>query len=136
MSRIERYRRLPARAGGGELDLLVAEGPIARMVGLLAERELPPRVALVIPRCASVHCVGMRFAIDVAFVRWPPPADTVDVLAVAHGVRPWRFARVRRREHGLPRREVGAIELAAGEAASLGLEAGASLTLAGPGRAS
>lgn len=131
MSRIERYPRRRARAPGGELDLLVAQGTIARMVGLLAERELAPGVGLVIARCDSVHCVGMRFAIDVAFVRWPPPGEAVEVLAVAPEVRPWRLARVRRREHGLRRREVGAIELAAGRAAQLGLEPGAMLSLSG-----
>jgi uncharacterized membrane protein (UPF0127 family) len=129
-SRGERHPRRRARAPGGELvDLLLAEGARARMVGLLGRDGLPPRTGLLIPRCDSVHTVGMRFAIDVAFVRWPAPTGRVDVLAVTPQLRPWRLARIRRRGRGFGRKEVAALELAAGQAAALGLEAGAALEL-------
>ncbi len=59
----------------------------ARAVGLLGRRGLPPHRALFFPRCGCIHTFGMRFALDLVFVR----ADgTVD--AVRRGVRPWRIA--------------------------------------------
>ncbi len=130
VSRGERHPRRRARAPGGEaVDLLLAEGARARLVGLIGRDGLPPRTGLLIPRCDSVHTVGMRFPLDVVFVRWPAPGRRVEVLAVRSQLRPWRLARVRRRGHGLARREVAALELASGQAAVLGLEAGAALEL-------
>ena len=99
------------------------------MVGLLGRDGLPPLTGLLIPRCDSVHTVGMRFTIDVAFVRWPASEGCVDVLSVTPQLRPWRLARIRRRGHGLGRKQVAALELAAGQAAELGLEAGTTLVL-------
>jgi len=72
---------------------------------------------------------GMRWPIDVVFVRWPPPDRRVEVLAARPELRPWRLARVRRRTLGLRRREVAALELAAGSARRMGLHAGAALEL-------
>jgi len=115
--------------GGQPVDLLLAEGVRARTVGLLGRDGLPPRTGLIIPGCASVHTVGMRFAIDVAFVRWPSPDGRVEVLAVRPGVRPWRMARIRRRGRGLPTKQVAALELAGGQAAELELEPGSALDL-------
>lgn len=42
----------------------------SRLLGLarLRERDLPPRSALLIPRCRSVHTFGMRFPLDVLFL--------------------------------------------------------------------
>lgn len=123
MSRIEAYPRRGARAGADTpFELLLAQGPRARMVGLLGNRELDPGLALLIPRCDSVHTVAMRFALDIAFVRWPPPSDDeLEVLAVRADIRPGRMAGFKRRRVGLRRREVGALELAAGGAARLGI---------------
>ena len=68
-----------------EYDL--AGGFWARTVGLLGRRGMPPRRALFLPHCGCVHIFGMRFTLDLVFVR----ADgTVD--AVRRGVRPWRIA--------------------------------------------
>ena len=119
-----------ALAPGGEaVDLLLAEGIRARTVGLLGRDGLGPRTGLIIPRCNSVHTVGMRFTIDVAFVRWPSPDGRVEVLAVRPGVRPWRMARIRRRGRGLRTKHVGALELAAGQAAELEIEPGTALEI-------
>ncbi len=135
-SRGSDHPRRRARAPGGEsVDLLVTQGARARLVGLLGRDGLPPRTGLLIPRCDSVHTVGMRFAIDVAFVRWPAPDGRVDVLAVTPRLRPWRLGRIRRRGRGLAGRQIAALELAAGQAAQLGLEVGAALEIEdGPAR--
>jgi len=47
---------------------LVARSFRDRMVGLLAHRALPQGEALVLPRCSSIHTLGMRFPIDAVFV--------------------------------------------------------------------
>lgn len=126
MSRVHDYSRRHARAGAGiDFDLLLADGAWARTVGLLADRRLDVGIGLLIPRCASVHTVGMRFAIDVCFVCWPPPeAERVEVLSVRENLRPGRAARLARGGAGPRRRDVGALELAAGEAGRLGIVAG------------
>ena len=80
----------------------IAGGFWARAVGLLGRRCMPPGRALFFPHCGCVHTFGMRFALDLVFVR----ADgTVD--AVRRGVRPWRIARG-------TRRSAAVYELAAG----------------------
>jgi hypothetical protein len=62
-----RLRRLP------HVDLLgerfpLAVSPLSRMLGLaLLDRELAGP-GLLIPRCGSVHTVGMRFPLDVLFL--------------------------------------------------------------------
>ena len=66
----------------------------------------------------------MRFAIDVAFVRHE--GGRLRVVAVRERVRPFRLARVR----GAPEGEIGALELAAGEARRLGLRPGSRLPAA------
>jgi hypothetical protein len=76
-----------------------------------------------IPRCASIHTFGMRFAIDVAFISWPAsgrPAGGIHVLAVREHVVPRRLARLPLRERTAGRREIAALELPAGQAGDLG----------------
>jgi hypothetical protein len=62
-----RLESLPRRVVGG-LEVPVADGFRARLLGLA---RLDPAVAgpgLLIPRCAAVHTFGMRFALDVYFL--------------------------------------------------------------------
>ena len=40
----------------------------ARLLGLAGLREMPPRSALLMPRCSSVHTFWMRFPIHVLFL--------------------------------------------------------------------
>lgn len=63
-----RLRRLPSRPlpGGGTVYEATTFG--ARLLGLAWLRELPPGCALLLPDCRSVHTLGMRFALDVAFL--------------------------------------------------------------------
>ena len=42
--------------------------PWDRLRGLLGRRGLAPGEAMAFPRCNAVHTLGMRFAIDVAFL--------------------------------------------------------------------
>ena len=67
------------------MRLFVARAPLARLLGLAFLARAPPRCALLIPRCRSVHTAGMRFALDLVFL------DRAGrVLRVARGVPPWR----------------------------------------------
>lgn len=52
----------------GGIRVYVARGVRARLLGLALVRGLPRDVALLIPRCRSVHTFGMRFALDLIFL--------------------------------------------------------------------
>ena len=92
----------------------------SRLRGLIGRRSLAPGEALLIPRCGSVHTVGMRFAIDVAFIR----GDTV--IALRERVPPCRVVRA----SGVAGRATSALELSAGEARRLGIRPGSRLPAA------
>ncbi|CAB5691634.1 Uncharacterized ACR, COG1430 [Delftia tsuruhatensis] len=82
-----------------------------RARGLLWRAPLQSQQGLWITRCASIHTVGMAYAIDVAFLD-----EEGRVLRVCAHVAPWRF-----------RWRLGAsevLELRAGQARALGIEAG------------
>lgn len=59
------------RAGAGTLfrDARRPVGFLARARGLLGTAALPPDSALWFDRCAAIHMFGMRYAIDLAFLR-------------------------------------------------------------------
>ena len=63
-----RLERLPAVALAGGLRLRVADRASARCAGLAGLRAMPPRTALLIPRCRSVHTFGMRFGLDLIWL--------------------------------------------------------------------
>jgi uncharacterized protein len=110
--------------GGPRFEVHVADRPWKRLVGLALVDRPPDGRGLLIPRCASIHTFGMRFAIDVAFLAWPAsrrPTGPIDVLAVRERVVPRRLARLPLRERPAARREVAALELPAGGAADLGV---------------
>jgi uncharacterized membrane protein (UPF0127 family) len=94
----------------------VARNPIARMRGLLGHRGLAQGEGLLLQPAGSIHTFFMRFPIDAVFL----DGDR-RVLRVASDVRPWRAAGAKNS------REV--LELAAGEAARVGLVAGEVLRL-------
>jgi uncharacterized membrane protein (UPF0127 family) len=119
--------RVSAR-GSQALDAWVARGPVGRLLGLAGLACLPPGNALLIPRCASVHTVAMRFALDVAFLAWPPVSGSCEVLATHHGLPGMRIVGVGLRGA----RSTAALEAPAGVLVALGVRAGARVTVAGP----
>jgi uncharacterized membrane protein (UPF0127 family) len=70
-------------------SIRVAETGLSRIVGLLGESHLPPGDGLLIVPSQGVHTMGMRFAIDVAFLdgQW-------NVIAIRRDLRPFRMTRV------------------------------------------
>ncbi len=78
------------RAGSGECLVPAATRTTnawERMRGLLGRPPLATGEGLLIDRCPSVHTVGMRYAIDLAFLDrgWR-------VLGMVHALGPLRFA--------------------------------------------
>ena len=110
-------------AEGGTLDVAVAEGFGLRLVGLAGLASIEPGFALLLPECRSVHTFGMRFAIDVVFVRREPGRSDARVLSVVQFVQPMRI--VRTHSNG----PVSALELGAGEARRRGIAAKSMLRL-------
>lgn len=107
----------PARLfmGGAEIaPVAVCETLTERVVGLLGKDGISG--ALLIPRCKSVHTIGMRFAIDVIYVR--ENGIVVDVATM----RPWRIGKARRKASFV-------LEAEAGFAEALGIEPEAAISL-------
>jgi uncharacterized protein len=64
------------------MEVRTARG-LGRLIGLALRRDRG--VALLLPRCRSVHTFGMRFALDLV---WLDGAG--EVVRVDRGVPPWR----------------------------------------------
>jgi uncharacterized membrane protein (UPF0127 family) len=79
-----RFAGLPTATIGG-LEVPVVAGLRARLLGLAGLELEAAGPGLLIPRCASVHTFGMRFALDLVFLdeRWR-------ALAVRRSVPPRR----------------------------------------------
>jgi uncharacterized membrane protein (UPF0127 family) len=83
------------------MEIVVARG-LRRLVGLIGRRDWPVGVALEIPRCRSVHTVGMRFALDLVWLD-----SERSVVRVDWAVRPWRVRSCRGARSVLELRAVG-----------------------------
>ena len=81
----------------------VAEEVSARIRGLLGRDGLEG--GLLLPHCRSVHTLGMRFPIDVAFLD-----RRGKVVAVVAPMRRWRLGRTRFRASQVLEAEAGAFE--------------------------
>jgi uncharacterized protein len=81
-----RLRHLPRRRVLG-LEVPVALGPRARLLGLAHLDRNSAARGLLIPRCASVHTFGMRFKLDIFFL-----GDGDEVLDVRRCVPPRRVS--------------------------------------------
>jgi uncharacterized membrane protein (UPF0127 family) len=75
----------------------------ARLRGLLGREGLEG--ALLLPHCRSVHTLGMRFAIDVAFLN-----RHGKVVAVVTPMRRWRLGRSRLRARSVLEAQAGSFE--------------------------
>lgn len=59
---------LPGRELEGGRRVAEASTRAARLAGLARLDAMPPATALHLPRCRSVHTVGMRFALDLIWL--------------------------------------------------------------------
>jgi len=94
----------------------LARDPYSRMRGLLGRGGLAEGEGLLLQPAASIHTFFMRFAIDAVFL----DAER-RIVRIASDVRPWRAAAAKRSR--------AVLELAAGEAARVGLQPGHLLQL-------
>lgn len=63
-----------------------AANPFSRMRGLLGTTSLPSKHALWLRPCASIHTIGMRYAIDALFLD-----KKKRVVKVAENIKPMRL---------------------------------------------
>ncbi|MEB3221668.1 MAG: DUF192 domain-containing protein [Candidatus Sericytochromatia bacterium] len=90
----------------------VADTWASRLVGLLGTPALAPGDGLLLVPCNAVHMLGMRYAIDVAYLDGQGL-----VVSLTHQLRPGRV--------GWPVRGARAVlELSAGRLAEVGVQAG------------
>jgi uncharacterized protein len=94
----------------------LARDTYSRMRGLLGRSGLAKGEGLLLQPAGSIHTFFMRFPIDAVFLD-----RERRVLHIASGVKPWRTAAARRAK--------AVLELAAGEAARVGLRPGNVLRL-------
>jgi uncharacterized protein len=99
---------------------VIVTSMLPRMKGLLGRKELPAGDGIYLSPASSIHMFFMRFAIDAVFVD-----RELVVRKVVRDLKPWRIASARGSR--------SVFELAAGEAASRGIEAGQRLRLGDPG---
>lgn len=99
-------------------DLKIANTAISRAWGLLGRRDLPFSEALLLPKCAMVHMLFMRFPIDVVFCS----KENV-IVHISAELKPWRVSR------WVPSANY-VIELAAGVAEQNDLRVGDKLIIA------
>jgi uncharacterized protein len=91
-----------------ELEIRSADGFRARLRGLIGVRVLPPGTGLLLPRTRSIHTFGMRFRLDLVWLDARGAVVRVDTDVPPRRLRSCAAA-------------AAVIELAAGEAARLGL---------------
>jgi hypothetical protein len=102
------------RAGDGAVvceRCEIPESAFGRARGLLGRSGIEPSGGMLIDRAGSVHMFFMRFPIDVVFL-----ARDRKVVGVKHRLAPRRVAGARH--------AVASLELPAGRAAEVGVEAG------------
>lgn len=104
----------------------VADSAWRRLVGLIGTRELPQTESLLLTPCKSIHCMHMRYPIDVVYLdaAHPERPEGAGVLGV-ETVRPWRIGLA-------PRATKAVLELPAGRAGLLGIAPGDHVALATP----
>ena len=88
-----RLEPLPVRELAGGLTLVRADTPLARLRGLAGLREIDARTGLELPRCRSVHTLGMRFALDLIWLDGEGAVVRVDRGVPPNRLRSCRTAR-------------------------------------------
>jgi uncharacterized membrane protein (UPF0127 family) len=70
-------------------NVVFANSLLKRMKGLLGKKNMQAGEALLIKPCMSIHTVGMRFPIDVAFLN-----TKNKVTAIVNNLKPQRITRL------------------------------------------
>src|SRR5205085_6580702 len=88
---------------------VIADGPLARMRGLLGRTRLPTGEGLLLRPAPSIHTAFMRFPIDAVFLD-----SSLRIIKLVERLPPWRTAAARRAK--------AVLELPAGESGRRGLK--------------
>lgn len=64
----------------------IADNFYTRFLGLMGQKQLPDKYALLLSPCSSIHMMFMRFAIDVIYVD-----KDLNVVKVTKNIKPWRL---------------------------------------------
>lgn len=112
-----RDRRSEIETPSGRIvDAVVANRFTTRLLGLMRQRRDSRPMAMLFPRCASVHMAFMRVPIDIVYLH----DENVPVVLDVETARPWHATHA---PHG-----TGAVlELPAGWAMACGIERGCTL---------
>lgn len=97
-------------------QVFVADGFFSRLRGLLGRSGLEEGEGLLLSPCSSIHCLGMKFAIDAIFLD-----RGYCVVAIHENMKPGAMASNRRARYVL--------ELKAGEAARHNIQIGEQLRM-------
>ncbi len=89
----------------------LADRPLTRLRGIMGWKGMRRGEGLLLRPTFSIHTMFVRFPIDAVFLD-----KNMTVVAVAHELKPWRFAGARKAK--------SVLELAAGECRRLGIERG------------
>jgi uncharacterized protein len=89
----------------------LADTPLTRLRGIIGWKGMRRGEGLLLRPTFSIHTMFVRFPIDAVFLD-----KNMAVVAIAHELKPWRFASARKAK--------SVLELAAGECRRLGLERG------------
>lgn len=100
-------------------EVRLARSVWSRFRGLMGRRSLPEGQGLLLEPCSSIHCMFMRFPIDVIFLD-----REGRVVKVATNVKPWRLAAAKGAR--------SALELPAGVATRTHTTAGDRIIIEGP----
>src|SRR5450830_1372527 len=86
-------------------NLIVADRFWPRLKGLMGKRDMSEDEGLLLVPCNSVHCMFMRFPIDVLFLD-----KDFNIVKLLDNLKPWRMTSIIRKAHQV-------IELKAGTSA-------------------
>ncbi len=103
--------------GRNFLQLEIADGFFARLLGLMGRKKLPQGQGLLILPCNSIHMLFMRFSIDAVYVD-----KNFVIKKIVRNLRPWLGISACFGAHAV-------IELNAGAAENFGLEVGSKIIL-------
>jgi uncharacterized protein len=107
-------KKLVLVSSGGQVvcdDCHLADRPHTRLLGVMGKKGLRRGEGMLLRPTFSIHTAFVRFPIDAIFLD-----KDMEVVSVAHQLKPWRIAGARKAK--------AVLELAAGECRRLGVKPG------------
>lgn len=67
-------------------NILVADNPASRMIGLMFRKKLVGSDGLLLDPCNSIHTFFMRYSLDIVYL-----SKTNQVVKIIRNLKPWRM---------------------------------------------